>query len=146
MILWGGGGEKTGGGGRKMFSIPLIRPLSTAHVDGVQMDKPGCCSIEHGQFHAHKHSQGSVRAQSCSTPNRFMLLYQKSLLLSLSLSLSLCASLSLPCTYKHTPTHTHTQQFRRGHARCQRSVLEQLNLVVMMKEFICHLFLQLKTN
>lgn len=64
---------------RKTGPIPLIQPLSTDHVGEVWMDKTGCCSIALGQFHAHKRSQGSVKAHSSVNshpPNPFMLLYQ----------------------------------------------------------------------
>lgn len=87
---------------KKRTPIPLIQPLSTDHVGEVPMDKPGCCSTARGQFHAHKRSQGSVKAHSSlnSRPsNPFMLLYQIT-----SLALCMC------CTH----THTHTQQSGGG--------------------------------
>ena len=115
--------------------IPLIQPLSADHVGEVRMDKPGCCSIALGQFHAHKRSQGSVKAHSSlnSRPsNPFMLLYS----LSCSVCVCVCVCFIL----------THTVSSLEG--ACQMSVLRlgAIKPVVMMKEFICHLFPQLKSN
>lgn len=118
----------------KQPPVPLIQPLSTDHVGEVPMDKPGCCSTALGQFHAHKRSQGSVKAHSSLNsrpPNPFMLFYQIT-----SPALCMC--------FMHR--HAHTQQSWGGMPDVSVSFLGAIKPVVIMKEFIFHLFLLLKSN
>lgn len=114
--------------------VPLIQPLSTDHVGEVPMDKPGCCPTALGQFHAHKHSQGSVKAHSSlnSRPSDpFMLFCQIT-------SLALCVCVS--------HTHTHTLSSLEGARQMSVFHLGAIKPVVIMKEFIFHLFLLLESN